>query len=160
MSYVKIVNGNLLDANEDYLVHQCNCISTHAKALAEQIFNKFDYANIYKNRINGDKNTYSVPGTIEILGNELDQRYIINIYSQYYPALAKYNNDNAQKRIKWFKECLHKISEIENIINDNKTIAMPFNIGCGAAGGDWATYYDLINNFAEQNKIYVTLYKL
>lgn len=158
MSYIKTVNGDLLDANEDYIVHQCNCISTHAKALAEQIFDKFAYANVYKNRIKNNKQTYSIPGTIEILGDGHDKRYIINMYSQYYPALPKYNNDNTQKRIEWFNQCLYSISCIENITN--KTIAMPFNIGCGAAGGDWDTYYEIINNFAKNKKIYITLYKL
>jgi O-acetyl-ADP-ribose deacetylase (regulator of RNase III) len=155
MSYIKTINGSLLDATEDYIIHQCNCISTNAKALAESLFNKYPYANTYKYRT---KYTCSIPGTISVMGNGQNERYIINMYSQYYPALPKYNNDNTEKRIEWFKECLNKISSIENIIN--KTIAMPYNIGCGAAGGDWNVYYNLIKEWCENNKIYVTLYKL
>jgi hypothetical protein len=37
---------------------------------------------------------------------------------------------------------------------------MPYNIGCGAAGGDWNIYFDMIKNFAYINQINVTLYKL
>ena len=37
---------------------------------------------------------------------------------------------------------------------------MPYNIGCGAAGGDWQIYYKMIENFANDNQIYMTLYKI
>jgi len=153
--YVRIVNGNLLDATEDYIVHQCNCVSTDAKTLAEQIFKKYPYANSYKDRTTA---TRSVPGQIEIFGNGSNQRYIINAYAQYYPSPYGYPNDNAAKRLGWFESCLGEISKIKNI--KNKTIGMPFNIGCGAGGGNWVLYYDLICKFAIREKINVVLYQL
>lgn len=157
MEYLKIVDGDLLNATDDYIVHQCNCISTNAKALAKQIFDNYEYADTYKKRNRQQKTTYSEPGTIEIFGNGDDQRYIINMYAQYYPAEAKYTNDTGQKRLLWFQNCLNHISKIKDI--QTKTIAMPFNIGCGAAGGNWKFYHNLINTFANKEKINVTLYK-
>jgi hypothetical protein len=53
---------------------------------------------------------------------------------------------------------LNDISKIENI--QNKTLALPFNIGCGLAGGKWDDYYNAINTFANKEKIHITLYKL
>lgn len=157
IEYIQIINDDLLNANEDYIVHQCNCISTNAKTLAKQIFDKYNYADSYKKRSRNNKSTYSIPGTIEIFGNGNDQRYIINAYAQYYPASCKYDNDTPAKRLMWFKTCLINISKIENI--QTKTIAMPFNIGCGIAGGNWDLYYNLISDFANKEKINVTLYK-
>jgi O-acetyl-ADP-ribose deacetylase (regulator of RNase III) len=92
MEYIKIVNGDLLDAQEDYIVHQCNCISTEAKGLAKQIFDKYDYANSYKNRIKGHNQQ---PGTIEIWGNGNDQKLIINVYAQFFRTFGskKYINE-------------------------------------------------------------------
>lgn len=46
--YIKIVEGNLLDSKEQYIGHQCNCVTSHAKTLAEQIFKKYPYADTYK----------------------------------------------------------------------------------------------------------------
>lgn len=158
MNHVETVNGNLLDAKEDYIVHQCNCVSTGAKTLAEQIFKKYPYANTYLHRIRGVKNTYDKPGTIEILGNGKELRYIVNMYSQFYPSVAKYGNDTKEKRVQWFKECLHELGMIEEI--GNKTFAMPYLIGCGAAGGDWETYKGMIEDFANEKKVKVVLYKL
>jgi hypothetical protein len=145
--YVKIINGDLLNS-QDYIVHQCNCVSTNVQALAKLVFDKYPQANSYTKRIRYDTSTYSIPGTIEIYDN------VINIYSQYYPAQAKYG-DTYEMRIKWFRECLDKISNL-NI----KTLSMPYNIGCGAAKGNWSIYYKMICDFAENEKINVTLYKL
>ena len=46
--YLQIVNGDLLNAKEPYIVHQCNCTSTNAKALAHFIFTKM-LKNIFNN---------------------------------------------------------------------------------------------------------------
>jgi len=51
---------------------------------------------------------------------------------------------------------LNQISQIDNIAS----IAMPYNIGCGTAGGDWDVYFQMIKNFANNYQIHVTLYKL
>lgn len=158
MEYLKTVDGNLLDAKEDYLAHQCNCITVRGNNLSKQMFNKYEYANTYKLRTRGDKKTYDTPGTIAIKGNGIDKRYVINMYGQYYPSVSKYANDTTDKRIQWFKECLDEISKIDDI--HNKTMAMPSRIGCGAAAGDWKQYYKIIQDFANKEKIHITLYKL
>lgn len=146
MAYINVINGNLLDATEEYIAHQCNCVSISPKGLALTLFNQYEHANTYKNH--GNKK--SIPGTIDVMGN------IINMYAQYYPTISKYNNDSKEKRIVWFQSCLDKISFIDNI----KSIAMPYNIGCGLAGGDWDTYYKMLVIFTEEHQIYITLYKI
>ena len=153
--YLKIIDGDLLEAKEQYIVHQCNCVSTGAKTLALQIFNKFPYANTYKYRQMKNFGTYSKAGTIQILGNGEDQRYIINAYSQYYPSISKYANDSEEKRLAWFKNCLNYIANIPNL----ESLAFPYLYGCGAAGGDWSVYYNEFIKFAEAIKKPVVLYK-
>jgi len=145
--YIKIVNGDILDSTETYIAHQCNCVSMDAKGIAKVIFDKYPYADTYSKRTK-----HNIPGTIHICKN------IINMYAQYYPTVAKYTNDSSTIRIEWFKQCLNVIAKIPQI--QTKTIAMPYNIGCGFGGGDWAVYYAMIKEFATNNKIHVTLYKL
>ena len=153
MANVKIVNGNLLDATEEYIAHQCNCVTTQSKHIAKQIFDKFPYANTYKRRTR-DKVTHNTPATIEIMAN-LKDKHIINMYAQYYPGVSKYIHDSKQLRLEWFKQCLDKIGE-----RGIKNVAMPFRIGSGSAGGDWNEYLKLITQFAVKYDIHVTLYKL
>ena len=155
MSNIKIVNGNLLDATEEYIAHQCNCITTKSKHLAKQIFDKFPYANTYKKRTR-DKNTHNIPATIEIMANPQNKHmHIINMYAQYYPGASKYINDSKQLRLEWFKQCLNMIGD-----KDIKHLAMPFRIGSGSARGDWNEYLKLIIQFTIKYDCCVTLYKL
>lgn len=121
------------------IFHQCNCVSIGAKGLALQIFNKYPYLNTYKNR-----NTYkNQPGTISVHSGSTGDKVIINAYAQYYPGAAN------------FLEQLAKINDVNGM-----DIAMPYNIGCELAGGDWEIYYQMINNFSNKYNINITLYRL
>ena len=156
MNFIKIVQGDLLNSTEEYILHQCNCVSVEAKTLAKLIFDKFPHANTYIKRQRFNKSTFSKPATFEILGDGINEKYIINLYSQYYPAQSKLAFDSKEERLVWFKQGLNEIAKLNKI----KNIAMPYNIGCGAAGGNWNDYYKIIEDFSNNNKINITLYKL
>src|SRR5690606_28034969 len=85
------------------------------------------------------------PGDIVICGNDIDQRYVIGIYGQYYPGSSNSSNDTEEMRKQWFFQGLKKIRKIPNI----ESIAFPARIGCGLAGGDWNFYYNLLEKFSE-----------
>lgn len=142
--YSKTIIGNLLDSNAQYIAHQCNCISTGSAGLAKAIFSKFPYSDVYTDRKEDD-----ILGEIKICGNGKDQRYVINMFSQYYPGICKYpgGKDSSEMREKAFQKCLNKISKIKGI----RSIAFPHTIGCGLAGGLWANYEKMIENFACDN---------
>ena len=59
MVILNIIDGNLLDAREKYICHQCNCLSKTSYGLSKSIANKFKWADIYKIRaIDSYKNTH------------------------------------------------------------------------------------------------------
>jgi O-acetyl-ADP-ribose deacetylase (regulator of RNase III) len=157
-SFVKIIKGDLLEASETFICHQCNCVTTNAGGLAQALFDRYPYANSYAKRNPKDPSTHSAPSTIEICGNNSGQRYIINMFAQYYPGLPSYPTDDVNKRLSWFRKCLVHIARIPHI--QNYTLAMPYNIGCGLAGGNWDIYYGLISQFALKERINIVLYKL
>jgi O-acetyl-ADP-ribose deacetylase (regulator of RNase III) len=141
---------SIINANEQYIVHQTNTKSKKAKGLSKSIFDEFPYSNEYK-----EDNSRKI-GEVSIKGDGIKQRYIINLYGQINPGAPK-SNDSYENRKKWFAQCLKKISKIENL----STIAFPYNIGCGLAKGKWEDYFDMIKNFAEtRSDIFVSLYKL
>jgi len=155
---IEIVTSNLLDAKEKYICHICNCVSHSAAGVAKQLFLKYPYSNDYVNR-----KSVTTPGTINIKGNGKDQRYIVNLFAQYYPGKSKYENsllDGIMARERFFSECLTLLSYTKNL----ESIAMPFNIGCGLAGGNWERYYSIIEKFAidihKSQGAIVKLYKL
>lgn len=138
---LEIFNGDLLEAKEKYIAHQCNCLTQNAVGTAKAIFDKFPHANTYATRTEPD-----VLGAIKILGNGQDERYVINMFAQYYPGKPKYPNsdkDGIIVREKMFHRCLLRIAKIDNL----KSIAFPWKIGCNLGGGDWDHYLGTLKNF-------------
>jgi O-acetyl-ADP-ribose deacetylase (regulator of RNase III) len=131
-------DGDLLESDAQYIVHQCNCVSSSSAGIAKFIFNKYPDSNIYKTRTEP-----STPGTIQVCEGE---RGIINLFGQYYPGSSSFDNDSKELRISWFKECLNEIYRMRDKI---KSIAFPHGIGCGLAGGDWELYKQFIKKLAE-----------
>ena len=148
---LKIIRGDLLKAHETYLCHQCNCISQRSAHLSHAVFQSFPHADVYSGREIPDK-----PGTIKIRGNNTDQRYVINMFGQYYPG-KKYPNskkDGREKRAEFFNLCLNQMNDLQG------DFAFPWRIGCGAAGGDWDRYLNMLRNFADDIEGNVTIYRL
>jgi O-acetyl-ADP-ribose deacetylase (regulator of RNase III) len=153
---IDIITGDLFDATEKYLVHQCNCVTNKAAHLASDMFKRFPYSDIYTSRIKPDK-----PGHIIIRGNGKDQRYVIALLGQYYPGRSKYplsTLDGLAAREKYFYHGLLRIAKIEML----ESIAFPWRIGCGSAGGDWKHYIGMLHNFAQyvgQKGVKVRIYR-
>src|SRR5574342_67230 len=140
---IEIVSGDLFNSQEKYLAHQCNCITNRAAHLAKDVFEKYPYADIYTERKNPDK-----PGTIIVRGNGEDQRYVVALLAQYYPGKSRYPTndlDGTEARKKYFFYSLKELSKEPNL----ESIAFPWKIGCGAAGGSWNFYLGIITKFAK-----------
>ena len=141
----KEIIGNLLEHDAQYIAHQCNCVTNRSAHLSKAVFTAYPYADVYSCRTQPD-----TLGTIKVKGNGKEQRYVINMFGQYFPGKCRYPNgskDNPTLRQQSFQQCLDKISEIENM----DSIAFPWGIGCGAAGGDWGKYEKMISDFAHKN---------
>lgn len=153
---IEIVTGDLFDAKEKYLVHQCNCVTNKAAHLAFDVFEKYPYANIYSPRTEPDK-----PGHILIRGNGKDERYVVAILGQYYPGRPKFPKstlDGIPAREKYFYHGLLRLAQVPGL----ESVAFPWRIACGAAGGDWEHYLEMINNFAkyvDTQGVKVTIYR-
>lgn len=144
---IPVIEGDLLDAKDIYIAHQTNCVSTNARGIAKQIFDKYPNANTYKNH----NMKRSIPGTIEVIDP------VINMYGQYYPTVSKYSNDTNAARIVWFTQCLEKI---KSVLPKGSIVGMPYLIGCGLAGGSWPIYLKLLEEFVKSSDIKIILYKL
>ena len=148
-SNIEIIFDSITNATEKYIAHICNLVTSHSAGTAKEIFDQYPYANTYQFRSGPcDK---ELLGTIDILGNGIDQRFVINCYSMYYPGKPKYpqsNLDGTIARQQYFYQCLLKIGKIPNL----DSIAFPYKIGCNLAGGNWDYYLGVLNNFA--NHIY------
>jgi len=149
---VKFIEGDLLGSDAQFIAHQCNCVSSTAAHLARAIFESFPYSDIYSPRAAVDKEDRPIageePGRIVIKGNGDDERYVINIMGQLFPGMKHPDGskDGNKAREGFFKEALSRIVQIPNL----KSIAFPWCIGCGAAGGDWDKYLEMLMDFATE----------
>lgn len=134
------IKGDLLATQCQYIAHQCNCVTSNAAGLAYMVFDKYPYANVYSSEF------IRRPGEIVICGDGINQRFIIGMLSQKYPGTPGGDDDNISNRLTYFDLCLSEIKKIPNL----REIAFPYKIGCGLAGGNWDTYYNLLRRFSEQ----------
>lgn len=136
------VSGDLLQADEQYILHQCNCVTRRSLFLARQIFDHFPDSDVYKHR-----KSPSEPGTIEIRGR------VIALFAQYMPGKVK----TETRRLQWFVRCMKRVGDIAGL----KSVAIPWGIGCGSAGGSWMEYEREIRKFSEENpNVKVRIYRL
>jgi hypothetical protein len=129
-----------------YIAHQCNCTTRVAQGLAKQIFDTFPSANVYKS-LEDDR-----AGTVKIRGK------ICNLFAQYNPGKPT-ASESSQMRLLWFKKCLRLLRD-ELDPATTKSIAFPYRIGCGLAGGHWPHYRAALQEFAEQVDFYVYIFQV
>ena len=148
---IEVVTGDLLESKEKYIAHQCNCLTQNSAGAAKAIFDKYPHANTYERRVRGEDGqttNVDVPGTIAILGDGKEQRFVVNMYAQYYPGKPKYPKsslDGSAVRLSYFYTCLLRVAKIPDL----ESIAFPWRIGCNLAGGNWDLYLGNLTNFAQ-----------
>lgn len=69
-------------------------------------------------------------------------------------------DDSTTQRLVWFKQCLSALAEELNMDKEIHSIAVPWKIGCGLAGGQWSLYEAAIKEFAGIVKHRVVIHKL
>lgn len=121
-----------------FICNLCDCVSVGNKGdmLVQKMFQQFTHSNCYVGR---NANQKSTVGTIQIKGDGKKNQFVVNMFSQFYPGAPKYPNDNINKRLEWFKNCLDKLLELPNI----ETIAFPDDFG----------YYDDSNDHADRYRV-------
>ena len=155
---LQVIKGDLFDADEKYLCHQCNCVSQGSAHLAKEVFKRYPWADIYSCRpYHFQPPPELMPGNIVVRGNGDDKRFVINLLGQYFPGMRypKSQRDGMKSREAAFQRCLQKMAALPAL----DSVAFPFMIGCGAAGGDWMAYRHLIRLFAEKVDARVRVYR-
>lgn len=144
---IKIVNGNILNATEDIMVHQVNVQGVMGGGVARQLANRYEgLEENYRLFCNNKNYDYSqLKG--EVFKINIDGKIICNMFSQMqdfttdYPAMKK------------------ALTKIKNMAKDLKlSVCMPYKIGCGIADGNWEIVEQIIANVFDDHE--VTLYRL
>ena len=176
MTAIPIIKGDLATAPADLIVQQCNCLTVKAHGLSEYLGRKVG-ANPYSKRraISCRRNLAvkedrSKVGTIRVYSRKQTRPYhVACLFAQFTPGkpnvyyqdvCAEHNIvDDVENRLRWFKQCLGRLATKANTLKC-KTVAFPYGIGCGLAGGDWKVYSAIITEWAQQQRFKVIFMKL
>ena len=147
---IRIVKGNLLESDCDVIIHQANSFATMGAGFAKQLVAKYPKA------LDTDKE-FSIPvGSPERLGNYSDYTApdgvtVVNMYSQY-----RWGRGTRQTDYKAMETALR------NILRDveGEKVGVPYQIGCGLAGGDWDTVKGILETVSNEIGRDIYMYKL
>ena len=153
-----IAHGDILTTyNIDGFCHQVNCLTVKSHGLSAKVAEKYPWADIYRFRVKvrvrnlATSETRGVPGTIRVFArtnfpavicfqSQWDFGRCDNIRHRQIPPYI----DSKENRQKWFQSCLDQLGTM-----NFQTVAFPWKIGCGLAGGDWTRYLHMIKTFVK-----------
>lgn len=154
------IQGDLLLVDADYIVHQCNCLTVRSHGLAKTIAERRPYADIYAERTPMGRRNCAVPEQRGKPGSIAVRKDVVCLLAQWRPGRVqapywqRYPEsqpvESRQQRLKWFRQCLQQLSQY--LESQTATVAFPYKIGCGLAGGNWTLYKNAIDGFAAANK--------
>lgn len=134
-------------------MHQVNCVSRGAKGLAATLFRVFPWANLYR------RGTKRVPGAVYVDRGRGGRPGVIHVAGQVNPGKPRSGcgggeeeeEDTAEQRLRWFEYALVAIGKLPAMApgrdGHQPSLAVPWRIGCGLAGGDWRKYLTLLKRF-------------
>ena len=157
------VNADLLFCDADLIVQQTNTVTRRAHGLSDAIAKRFKYANVYERRSGKTANTADkrdVAGSVVLCRPTSGESgpIVACLMAQMAPGkpgdwCLQYKidaqDDTAEKREEYFRDALLALAEtIRKSEGEIKSVAFPFGIGCGLAGGKWSHYEAMIEFFA------------
>lgn len=142
-----IIKGDLLEAKEDIIVHQVNAIGVMGAGIALQIKKK--HPNVFKEYtqlVNSVKDKSDLMGYCQIVAVEgrdiSNMKYVANIYGQL--GIGRNKKQTDYNALSKSLEELFKFARVNRL-----SVALPYNIGCGLAGGDWDIVSKIISDAAK-----------
>jgi O-acetyl-ADP-ribose deacetylase (regulator of RNase III) len=122
---------SLLDAKEDIIVHQVNCQGKMNSGIAKQIRERWpEVYNNYMGFWSSREDKSSLLGNVQIVEVSPD-KFVVNLFGQ-----EHYGYDG--RRYTSYDALYEGLLCIKNMAQKyNKSIAIPFKIGCERGGADW-----------------------
>lgn len=153
---IPVINGDVTTATTDVIAHCVNCQFVMGSGVAKALKEK--WPEIYNNYINLGK-TIAYNNSAEWLGycqlvKLSNNNYCANLFGQNYFGRdgRQYISYDALK-----KSLLNLRNDME--ANNLQSVAFPYKIGAGLAGGDWQIISDIIAEVFENTNINVQFWK-
>lgn len=152
---VNIATGDILDSGANIICHQTNCLGVMGAGLALQIKRRYpDVFTRYKAYCDFAKRPEELLGTSLLVPITQQQQYIANCFGQLaYGRVSQQTNYAALKK---------SLTEVRDFSEEHGglSVAIPFRIGCGLAGGQWHIVKKLIDEVFGNSSFDATIWYL
>lgn len=149
MAKIKILHGDLLKCKCPVIGHQVNTIGVMGAGLALQIRRK--WPNVFKEYNKYSAKFESHPDILlgTILITDTDNTSVIGEVCNMFAQNMFINKSNpVATNYNALESCLYHLSKYCRD-NNFKSVGLPYNLGCGLAGGDWNVVYPMIEKAFE-----------
>ena len=161
---INIVNGNIFDTHCNIICHQVNCQGVMGHGIAKQVKEKYKGVfNEYKRYCDAHADNREAmlgealivdvdygAAVLDWLVNK-ERKYIANIFGQLTYGTGLRTN---------YKALVLRLEVVANFAKEhNLSVAIPYKIGCGLAGGDWNKVNILIEGVFAGTGIEVLMYR-
>lgn len=128
------------DGRKMILCNQVNCKGAMGAGFARNVKEKYpDVEEAYKRECRRIKSMREVQhdyrtglGNVQFFPVLNDNLYIANMFAQ-----NSYGTDKRQTDYDAFEVCMTTVKNFAEKLNSDVVIRIPYQIGCGLAGGDW-----------------------
>ncbi|MFJ7982359.1 Appr-1-p processing protein [Lysinibacillus xylanilyticus] len=154
MTLIRIIDGDLLQAEENIIMHQVNAQGEMNTGVAQQVKEKW-YDEVYKYyKSLCDGNMISeLMGYAQKLSVGKD-KYVVNLFGQ-----DKYGYDG--ERYTNYEALYVALDSVARFARrHNLSVALPYKMGCDRAGADWNIVYAMIEKVFKNHTQPITIYRL
>jgi len=148
-SRISYKDGDLCDASELVVAHQCNLVTDYAAGVAKAIFQRFPEADCY-----GSPRPLSLLGTSATAKSK--GKVIVNMFAQIHGGAAGADGDGEAVRAAAFRKAIRAALRVASQLGS--AAALPQFVGCGMAGGDWDAYFAELQTAATEEDAEIVLY--
>lgn len=158
---IQVVQGDILQASEDIIAHQVNCMGVMGSGVAKCVREKYPGVyESYREHAQYMRRYHSVQELLGtnyyaiIRGSDGKPRFIANMFAQHNYGKQPYVYTNYDA----IRSCLIGLRNFANKDDVPKSIALPYKVGCVRGGGDWhGVVFPMIQEIL--GDLNVTLYK-
>jgi len=161
---IREIKGDIFATNCNVICHQVNCqgamgaglakyIKAHWPLVFEQYSNFLNNNTIVENGVK--KNTRSFLGLCQIVKID-NYKYIANLFGQ-----DRYGRDRQYTDYNALEISLYSLKRLVLFGGYGiKSIAIPYELGCGNGGGDWNIVFDIIKKVFSDTDLIIEIRRL
>ena len=156
---IKVLEQNIVLTDKDIIVHQVNCLGKMGSGVAKAIYTKYpevkkEYLKFHKKEMKKASETRDLLGLVQFV-DVYDGKIVANVFGQ--DKIRKnWKDTTVYTKEDKLIEGIQKVKELAE--KQGFSVAIPYEIGCGLANGDWNSVQPKIEAVFEDSDVDVVFY--